>query len=35
MRFQSCFMLVTTQPCCCASSSGACVKVPTLVAGSP
>jgi hypothetical protein len=35
MRFQSFFMLMTTQPHCFASSYSACVKVPTLVSGSP
>jgi hypothetical protein len=34
-RFQSFFMLMTTQPCFVASSYKAWVKVPTLVAGSP
>ncbi len=34
-RFQSFFMLITTQPCFFAQSYSAWVKVPTLVAGSP
>jgi hypothetical protein len=35
MRFQSFFILITTQPCCFASSYNAWVKAPTLVSGSP
>jgi hypothetical protein len=34
-RFQSFFMLMTTQPCFVASSYNAWVKLPILVAGSP
>jgi hypothetical protein len=33
--FQSFFMLITVQPFFMASSWSACVKVPTLVSGSP
>jgi len=35
IRFQSSFMLITTQPFFFASSYRACVKVPTLLSGSP
>jgi hypothetical protein len=35
MRFQSFFMLMTTQPCFAASSYRAWVKAPTLLSGSP
>src|SRR5262245_6705651 len=35
IRFQSFFMLMTTQPCLFALSYNAWVKVPTLVAGNP